>query len=53
MSIVSFEIVEEDVMEEAQPVMAILTNNRKHNQVTIAAAPTFWKLHPLQTIKCW
>jgi hypothetical protein len=52
MSVVSFEIVEEDVMEGGLARMAILTNNRKKNQVKIAAAPTFWKQHPLQTIKC-
>jgi hypothetical protein len=52
MSVGSFEIVEEDVMEGAQPEMAILTNNRKNYQVKIAAAPTCKQQHPLQTIKC-
>jgi hypothetical protein len=51
MSVVSFEIVEEDVMEGGSARMAILTH-RKNNQVKIAAAPTLWKQHPLQTIKC-
>jgi hypothetical protein len=52
MNVVSFEIVEEDVMEGGSARDGN-TNNRKNNQVKIAAAPTFWKQHPLQTIKRW